>query len=565
MAVSRLRQDKIHTLGSGIDDTLTPSDHDANAVDLEDTINHMASQLADILGETNWYDAPDISIADIDAKTFLDEKLANSERWNVTDVTVPNGQNYKILSVAGNEISNTINKATVGTTKGWITALHTGTFGTHALDEVAGLTNTDPQNLVAVIDASTGDPITDSNEKKIWALLQHESGATDGTAFTDVTPQRAQISFVVTNATNDDLVACTIADIEDKVINLGFVYRNDLDSWVAQDFLRRSAHVDVAVGSETVTLDNAIDNQGSTPVTQSTDILDRIADSSKWAFQDSTGARDILAVLPAAAGDEVEINADTFDVNVGGSGVIDFDQGATIDSGGQSINIGTTAGQIDSTTLKLDATTGVAELEGVGVTLDATTSNLVADGVILDADFTDSSHIDMRASSADDKTLRIEAANDGSGHSILDLSSEDGDLRFQTETETTPLPLDDSTAGAISSLFSTSHASVSAAIAYAGTIGGADLTMSLSVLGSNYAKDVNVPGATFDQTGFTLDMSGDAATMFVFLNGRMLTGASAADVYDVYPGTTPASGDLKFSYQGGVKSGDHVIAIGLKQ
>lgn len=572
MAVSRLRQDQIHTRGSLIDDTKLPSDHDANAADLEDTLDYLASQLADILGEINWYDAPDLSIAAINAKTFLDEKLALREYFLLTDITVPATQNYKVLSVAGSEVPARP-KAINATTKGLVTAPHGGSFGTaHSLAEVAGDTTINPKNLLAVVDGSTGDPILDSSGKTIWGLLQHEAGATDGAVFTDTTPERAQVSFVVVNATNDDLVACAVGDIESKVVNLSFVDRNDLDSWVEQDFLRRGSFVDVPTGAQQVTLDNAIDNQGATPATQATQIYWRIDDDVGLHFQDSTGARDLLALLPAAAGDEMEVNVDLLDVNVGVSGIVDIDNGIRVDTGGQRINVGETPGQIDSTTLKLAATTGLAEVEGVGVTLDALAGAggpLTADGTLLDADFSDTSHLDMRASDAAEKTLRVLAANDGAGASVLLLVSEDGDLKFQTVRETTPLPLDDSTAGTISGLAGGPHASIAAAIKYAIESGGVDLTFDIFLAASNYAQGVNIPGVTLDLTAYDEDMGTPASPgtpdLFLFLNGRLIRGASGTGIGDWYAGDTPASGDIKVDFPKGIKTGDLIITIGLKQ
>jgi hypothetical protein len=568
MAVSRLRQDQLHTEGSAIDDTLTPTNHDANAVDLADTVSYMASQLADITGETAWETAPDLSIAAIVAKTFLDEKLACRELQLLTDVTVPNGQNFKILSVAGSELpAGGLNrKCIAGTSTGLVTALHTGVFGTHALDEVAGDNNINPENLLAVVDASTGDPIL-SSDREVWALLQHESGATDEAAFTDVTPQRAQISFVRVNATHDDIEAVPIADIQDKVINYAFTDRKYLDSWTRMDFLRRSPFVDIGPGAVDVTLDAAIDNQGTTPATQATHVYWRIADTKVLDFQESTGARNLLEIAPNAAGDEVELNVDTLDVNVGASGVVDIDNGVTVDSGGTPINLGVTAGQIDSgaAALKLLSSGSTVTLDGVGVVLDGNAGNVTADGVALDADFTDASHLIQAANAAGAKELLIASRNSGLGAGNLKLEADD-DVSFETAQQTTAIPLDDATAGAISALTGGPHASISAAIKYAIDNGGSGLDdVFLFVAAGNYAQGANVPAATFNQTGYTLAMATGVAgaDMFVFLNGRLLRGAAAAGTGDVYPGTTPASGDLKFDFPKGIKTNDVILSVGF--
>lgn len=561
MAVSRLRQDQIHTEGSGITDTLTPTDHDANAVDLKDSLDYLASQIADITGNVAWETAPALSLAAIDAKTFLDEKLALRRVWSLTDVSVPASQNYVLMTAAN--IPSVV-KATSGSTKGLVSALHDGTFGTsHSLAEVNGNTAINPKNLLMVVNGNTGDKILDSNNRVVWALLQHESGAGDGTSFTDTTPERAQISFVTINATNDDLIACAVADIESTTVNLAYVQRLDLDTYTEQDFLNEQSFVDLSSAGATVDLNNAIDNQGATPATQATDIFVRIDDSSSWHFATSDGAVNLLKVAPAAAGDEVEVNADTFDVNVGAAGTIDFDNGATVDSGGTAINLGVTAGQVDATALKVASTAGAVELESVGGDLILDSAQTVqVDGTDLDADFTDSSHVIMAANDAADKEVRVAARNSGAGEGDLYLEADD-DITFETAQETGGIPLDDATTGPISGLFGGTWTSIADAIDHAGTIGGSDLAMKLSVLGSNYSNGTNIPAVTLDLTSYTLDMSSDTATVFVFLNGRLLRGAAGSGTGDVYPGDTPASGDLKHDFPKPFKNGDVLISMGF--
>lgn len=565
MAVMRTPQEHIETLGSAIDDTLAPSSHDSSAVDLKDTVDYICSQLADILGETAWEDAPDEAINALAARAKLEDTLAETEYKSLNSVTVPASQNYKILSAA-TELPTFKTKAVATTVKGLVTAQAT-TFGSaHNLDELAGDTTITPRNLVGIVDSATGDPVLDSSGKRVWGLLQHESGATDDAVFTDVTPERAMVSFVVTNGTHDDLVAVAVADIENKEINLEYVRRNDLASRTPQDWLHRSAFVDLPSASANVTLNNAIDNQGVTPATQATDIDVRIDDDVAWAFQDSSGARDLLLLAPAAAGDELEVNVDTLDINVGAAGTVDIDNGATVDSGGTPINLGVTAGQIDSgaAALKLASTGATVEVEGVGVTLDGLAGAggpVTIDGTMLDADFADDSNLIVAASDAAKKTLTIAARNSGAGAGELYLESDD-DIVFETAQQTTALPLDDATAGPISGLTGGPHASISAAIKYA-IDNSVDLTTKRFIIPSNAAKDANVAGATLDLTTYDIDWAGGSPDLFLFLQGRLLDGADAIDEGDAYPGDTPASGDLKFSFPKGVKSGYVLLSIGL--
>jgi hypothetical protein len=282
----------------------------------------------------------------------------------------------------------------------------------------------------------------------------------------------------------------------------------------------------------------------------------------------------MLKVAPAAAGDEVEINADTFDVNVGASGVIDFDNGMTVDSGGTAINLGVTVGQIDSagalivdstaSTLTLDGNSGV-NIVGNAAEIDLTTSgavdvNATAAGITLDS--ADASNFTMASNDASAKQLLVAARNAGAGAGNLYLEADD-DVTFETAQETGGIALDDGTAGAISGLFGQSFASVSAAIKYAGDTAGDQLAMKLSVLGSNYASGVNMPAVTLNLSTYTLNMSSDLATVFVFYNGRLLRGAASTGTGDIYPGTTPASGDLKHDFDAPLLTGGVLISLGF--
>lgn len=686
--VTRMGQEQIKTRGSLIDDTLTPTSHDGSAVDLIDTIDYICSQIADITGESAWETAPDLSIAAINAKTFLDEKLALREVLLLTDITVPSnayatgtltladnaadsetvtigtktytfqttltdvdghvqlgatasdsidnliaainlgpgkGTAYadsmslnadvsaaagagdtmdvtaKLGGTKGDSIATTETLAAVGSqwggstlsggagdivilnvaatevpigkvkavggasTEGLVCATNS-TFGYWSSAEVGGDNNINPKNLLQVVDGSTGDPIMTTAGTRIWGLLQSETGATDGAAFTDTTPERAQISFVTPNATHSDLIAVTGDDIGGAVINVSFVERVDLDSWVEQDFLRRTAFVDIGVGAAAgVTLDNVVDNQGATPVTQDTNINWRVTDSYVFALQTSDGARGLIKAMPGAGGDEVEINVDTLDVNVGAAGTIDFDNGITVDSGGTAINLGVTGGQIDAAAIKIDATAGLAEVEGVGVTLDATSGNIVIDGVVGDIDFTDSSHIIQAANTSDAEQLTIASRNAGAGTGDLYLEA-DENIYFETARETTGLALDE-TGKKISTLWGQTFNSIAGAIQYAGDKGGQ--TVKLFVLGSNYAAGANIPAATVNLTTYTLGWpssgsSSSAARALVFLDGRLQSAdASSGGSGDIYPGTTPASGDLMHNYSKPWLSGSWVFTLAM--
>jgi hypothetical protein len=432
MANTYIRTERVRTPGSGIDDTKSPPDHDANAVDLLDTIGYICSQVCDITGEAAWETAPDMTIAQIAAKTWLDGKMALRRVDLLQDITIPNAQNWKILSVAGSELPTGKVKATIVTTKGLIVKLLAGgAFNAHSLDEVGGETTLSPKNLCLCWDGDTGDEILSSG-RKVYALLQGENGATDGTAFTDVTPERAQVSFVRPNATYDDLEAVPVADIQNKKVNLSFVERQDLASFVEQDFLADTPRVDLGSAGQQVTLDNAIDNQGATPCTQATDIEVRIADTKGWFFDDPSGARDLLAILPNAAGDEVEMNVDALDINVGASGTVDIDNGITVDSAGTAINLGVTPGQIDAgaAALKLLSTGAAVTVDGVGVVVATNTGDFTVNATQLVVDqsasrvgintATPGATLEAKTSATNTELIRLNDNTDTAGIFLVD-------------------------------------------------------------------------------------------------------------------------------------------------
>jgi hypothetical protein len=135
---------------------------------------------------------------------------------------------------------------------------------------------------------------------------------------------------------------------------------------------------------------------------------------------------------------------------------------------------------------------------------------------------------------------------------------------FQTAEQTSAIPLDDATTGAISALPGGPYASIAAAIAAAMSAGGVNLASKVFVAGANYAQGANIPAATLDLTAYVIDTNSPAVpNAFVFLNGRLLLGGNGTTKNDVYAGTTPASGDIKVDFPKGIKSGDVLISIGL--
>jgi len=490
MGLTRIRQDHIWSENASIDDSLNPPDHDANAVDLKDTLDYMASQLVDILGETNWYDAPDLSVSAMAAKTWLDDKKALRDYLHLQDIPVPASQNYVVLSATGSQTPS--RPIAIGaSTSGSVAAELSGDVGSHDLAEVAGPNALNPENLCIVFDGSTGDPIKSSG-RQVYALLQAENGAADGGAWTD-TANQGQLSFVRPNATYDDLEACPVADIESTSINYVYADRETLSLWAASDFRRSSVLLDLAAPGVTITMDIAYDG-GSLVNVDDTDVDFRLTDTKHFYVSDVSGAARILDVHAEAAGDEVDINAPG-GIDVAAGDLTMASSKATING----VEVGGAAGQ-------------VATLSG----------DLILDGA--------------------------------------------DDITFTTVRETTPLPLDDATNGPISGLAGGPFTSISDAIAYA-IESGTSLTIGVTVLASNYARDANIPGGAGGLdisagNGHSIDMNTPSGVdTLLFLNGRLLYGGNDSTNNDAYAGNNPAAGDIKVDFPGGVKSGDVFIAV----
>ena len=507
MATTFLRQETQIRPSDVYDDTQAAgSTLESGAAHIEDDLNALRSQikrifLADDAGD--WFQDVD-TITSIGASkkyglkqlaTQVDDLEEHRFLFRAaihTDVAVPATQNWVVLSVAGGE-TPTQTAALGATTKGAVVAQAT-TFGAHNLDEVAGATPLSPKNLCIVHDGSTG-AVLKSNNREISALLQSEI-ATDGHTFDDST-QRVQLSFVRPNASNDDLEACPVADIENQTVHYAYVRRLDFDSIPEQGFLT-GTFTDSSAAATEVTLDNAVDNQVGNVTQTAKNILWEIDDTFRFAFMDSAGAVDILAVKPASGGDEVEMNVALLDIN--NSSPVDVAQGMSVDTTDQAINIGVNAaGQIDS---------GGA----------------------------------MSIQSGGGGDLRLLAANE----LLLDDVNQSG----STWAQTTGIKLSETTAEWDDFEVNFGEVSLLNALSQAANSGNAGTIRRAKVL-SNITAGTNVTGAggspnidtqLQDHSGLTFVAETDT-----YVNGIILVPATDTSE-DVYPGDTPANGDLKFTF-----------------
>jgi len=518
MTVSLVRLDQLYKPDSFDDQKSAAAiaGGEASSVDYADFQEFVLSQVKRIIhGDAagNWHDdiatvfGGDASLKALYNQTALEEKDFLRWKLNLQDIAVPGAQAYVTLTNAGDPPSEVI--AINVATKGAVVAQLGGAVGSASLTELSGESPLKPKNLVSIFDATTGDPIT-SSDRRVWGLLQVGSAATDGNNFALTGNDLGQITFVRQNATFDDLELCPAADIGGKSINYSYTVRNDLASMV-EDSLRGDLSEADQIAAGFGGLDSAYDG-GHYIEVDANDVDIRLADTKKWIFRKSGG--NILFQIERNDGgtDLVQVTGDVdlFDCDAADN---NFAQGAAFDTTDQAINVGKTAvGVIDSSAIELRATTGAAE-----------------------------------------------------------VSAPAGNVQFQTVRETTALPLDDATTGAISALktvFEGSGAfvSISDALKYAMEKGGVDLDLKIFVAGSNYAQGVNIPAATFDLTTHSIDMNTPAnVDTFVFLNGRLLYGGNVTVKNDVYVGTTASAGDLKVDFPKGVKSGDVLISIALQQ
>lgn len=515
MPRSIFRQDTQVRKSDTFDDTLSAgSTLQSGSTSLESDLNAVRSQLkrflrADEAG--NWYeDVPTVNskkrgIAALNTDLDdVEEKRVLFRAQVLTDVAVPSSQNYVVLSVSGSEAPSQTAAVDTGSAEGAVVATLAGDVGSHALTEVTGPDAISPKNLCLVVDATTGDPISSSN-RQVFALIQAENGVADGNTFND-TDKQVQLSFVRVNSAGNDLEACPVADIESKTINYSYVRRVKFDSIPESAFLT-GTFLDQVPTAVSVTLDNAVDNQVGAVTQTDRNIEWRITDTYALRFQDSTGGTNLLAIIPNSAGDEVEINIDTLDIN--NVNPADFAQSIEVDTTGTKISVGTVAGQVDSAgalTLK-SAASG-------DLTIDASGEVLLTDG-----------------------------NRSGSGFGV-NLKLTDTSTEWDN--------------------YETLFGEVSLLNAIVQAAGKENRTKSVARVTSDANPDVNVTGAggTPNLDAQLADYSGVTFVddVDVYLNGQLLrNGADASANHDVYPGTAPATGDLKFEFK--VKTDDQITLI----
>ena len=278
---------------------------------------------------------------------------AGGSQWGAALMSGGAGGDVEVLA-AGELPTQTTAAVGVVTTLGTIIE-PAAAFLTAGLDEVAGLHALAPKNLLQIMDGATGDPIltagtgTSPAGKRIWGLFQGESGVVDGATITDATTTRVQISFVIANTSNDDLVLVDGAEMGGKTINYCYNERVRLEDLTEGDFLN-SAAMDIGAGAVTPTRQNSYDNQGTTIVNQTTNATLDLAAGTTWEIGDLASAA-LFSITEGSGGGTSDVavgsDVDTFDVDAADN---DFLNGVSVDTGSASttLNLGVTANQIDS-------------------------------------------------------------------------------------------------------------------------------------------------------------------------------------------------------------------------
>jgi hypothetical protein len=415
------------------------------------------------------------------------------------------GNQYTLVQ-ASSETPSVAAAVGAGTALGAIVATLSGDVGSHDLAEVASTNTSVPKNRCLVRDASLHEGITDASGRQVYALLQAENGVVDGESFNDSTKQ-AQLSFVVIDD-NDDLIPVDATDIGGQTVEYVYPRRYSIDTMPEDIGFPHFTFTDGGA-SVSVTLNNAIDNQGATAATQDTNIdWDLNTAGVELAFRDALAA-DLLNIAEGSAGgtSTMTIGA-AVDVYQNDAVDVDFNAGITVDEGGTALNLGITAGQIDSAGALKVASGGAADLS-----LSAA----------LELNLTDSYRSASTWSLAD-------------GISLADSSAE------WTAFETAMEDILGSGNGEVSLLKAITEAAKNQRKAK--VFAEVSTTITANNDASGPATDNNLDAELGDLSGGSFLNDYD-----VFVNGVLQEGgADAAANNDYYPGTNLANGQLKFEY-----------------
>jgi hypothetical protein len=483
----------------------------SGAQSLEDDLNGLRTQVSRVLDSSlggNWYDdayttanGKKRSIKQLNTSLdTIETKQLLARVQNGANISVPAGQNYVVLSFATSQTPNA-NLAFGAATLGAVVAQSTTSaapFSANELTAQAGSNAIAPKNLVRIRNSVGGQALR-STDLDIYGLLQVESTAVDGGAFSDTSAtSRAKISFVTINYSTMTLQACPAADIGGKAFNYLYVLRQTLSSMPEQAFVSDGSFAD-NIGDLDVTLTRGTANQaGPVPVAQN--IFWQVANGAAIKVQDAGGAHDLVAYVPATGNNQITFSPDGLTLNTTTAPI--SKKGLVVSQATQPVNLGTTLGQIDTLGPLSIVATGTNPLS-----LLAGTALNVKDGNQAGSTWA-TSGINLTGAAADWNTYKV---NFGEVALLAGINA------------------------------ASSHGNHSKRFA---TVTATSIPSGTNVTGSG--AGANIDAALFDYSSVISNFS---SQVNVYVNGQLMRGgANAAAGHDCYPGTGPATGDLMFNF-----------------
>lgn len=504
------------------DDALTTgASLQVSSSNLETDLNAIRTQIRQLLWANvsgSWYDAItapsgsnsarglntiNVDLTDLEQKRFL------FRRQVLNLVQVATGSNFVQLSASLGTVPTQFVAVGVTNASGSIVAELTGsegTYGSHSVAQVSGSTVITPKNLVLIRDAYNHFALTASNSQEIFGLIQVEAGTVNGNLINDST-HRAQISFVyeVTVNGTSSLQPVNPAFIGGQVIQYAYPIRTSLDDLPEDAYLGNHIFLDMpGVGDATaatlgdITLQRAIDNQAGTVTQGSKNIDIALTSGFHWAYL--TGSQTIWQIA-AGAENTLLVNVDR--MTVSSTFPTAFQTGINVATGSTQINVGVIPGTINTLSgsqlvLSGGSTLGFSDFFGP--------SSTYTGGIIPFAKSTS-----------------------------------------EWNSFTTYFGNTSSVLGALTAL----SQSISGSSTRIRRTAGVTANLSANT-NASFGVNLDAPLVDYSSKDFLNEVN-------VYLNGQLLSpGLTIADDDDVYPGTSPANGDLKFPYN--IRSGS-VISV----
>lgn len=150
----------------------------------------------------------------------LDKAAVLPGAFNNTQVVTPSTAQFSLIDsslVSGNLSISTSSTTTNG---GIFAAPLAGAVGTAATTIISNSLG-EVLNLVDIRDATTNDPILDTDGRKVWGLIQCASTVTDGDAIGAATSENTQISYVKYDGTSSLVLVSLDQSVE---FNVNYVY-----------------------------------------------------------------------------------------------------------------------------------------------------------------------------------------------------------------------------------------------------------------------------------------------------------------------------------------------------